>query len=142
MFFRRETPRTPSFDEYLSKLRSAGYTVETASGATRVSKNGLGASVKPDSNGHPEIVEYGVLLGNEFGLLTDVGYQKVFRTESGKAVAAQAAHLKVLHCFIEDLREALGLLSLYNESLGSTNQRHLYDRVEDRDHGVPKRAWE
>jgi hypothetical protein len=40
------------------------------------------------------------------------------------------------------LKEALGLTSLYNEGLGTTSNAHLYDRVEDRDHGVPTRPWE
>jgi hypothetical protein len=40
------------------------------------------------------------------------------------------------------LREGLGLTSLYNEALGTVSTQYLYDRVKDRDHGVPKRAWE
>jgi hypothetical protein len=31
---------------------------------------------------------------------------------------------------------------LYNESLGTVSTFYLYDRVQDRDRGVPKRAWE
>ncbi len=142
MFFRRETPRTPTFDEHIGKLRSLGYTIETDGGATLISKSGLGLTVRQDAQGQPEILESGVLIGKELGLLTDIGYQKVFRTHSGKVVAALAVYLKALHAFVEDVREALGLTSLYNQSLGSTNELHLYDRVEDRDHGVPKRPWE
>ena len=33
-----------------------------------------------------------------------------------------------------DLREALGA-SLYNQSLGTTSEAHMYDRVADRDRG-------
>ena len=143
MFFRRETVRTLSLTEQLDKLRSAGYATESVpDGGTLVSKGGLGLIVRPDSGGQPEITESGILIGKELGLLTDVGYQKVFRTESGKAVAAQADYLRALHSFNEDIRESLGITSLYNQSLGSTNERHMYDRVENRDHGVPKRAWE
>jgi hypothetical protein len=32
--------------------------------------------------------------------------------------------------------------SLYNESLGTVSTFYMYDRVKDRDRGVPKRAWE
>jgi hypothetical protein len=42
----------------------------------------------------------------------------------------------------EDLREGLGLTSLYNLSLGTTSEEHLYDRVVDRDKGAAARPWE
>jgi hypothetical protein len=50
--------------------------------------------------------------------------------------------LKALHEFEEDLREALGQESYYNQSLGTVSTFYLYDRVKDRDGGVPKRVWE
>jgi hypothetical protein len=53
-----------------------------------------------------------------------------------------ADELKALHNFEEDLREGLGEDSLYNESLGTVSTFYLYDRVKDRDAGVPKRVWE
>ena len=46
------------------------------------------------------------------------------------------------------LHMAGGLIStgtnrvLYNESLGTVSTFYLYDRVKDRDKGVPKRVWE
>jgi hypothetical protein len=83
-----------------------------------------------------------MLLGQELAVLTDLGNQKVFRAPSGRQAAAQAGHLKALHAFTEDLKEALQLTSLYNESLGSTNEKHLYDRIVKRDQGVPTRPWE
>ena len=46
---------------------------------------------------------------------------------------AEAEELRELHTFLEDLREGLGQDSLYNTSLGTTNQKHLYDRVRGRD---------
>ena len=36
----------------------------------------------------------------------------------------------------------LGLPSLYNLSLGTTSDEHLYDRVEDRDEGPREHTWE
>jgi len=39
------------------------------------------------------------------------------------------------------LREALGLVSLYNESLGTVSTQYLYDRVQDRDRGRSQAAW-
>jgi hypothetical protein len=84
----------------------------------------------------------GWLVRGEIGALTDSGYQKFFLTRSGHRQPALASDLKALHDFQEDLREALGQTSLYNESLGTVSTFYLYDRVKDRDHGVPKRAWE
>ena len=55
---------------------------------------------------------------------------------------ALAADLTAIHEFEEDLKQSLGQVSLYNESLGTVSTLYLYDRVKDRDAGVPKRAWE
>ena len=48
-------------------------------------------------------------------------------------MAARADQLKALHAFEEDLKEGLGLTSLYNTSLGTVSALHLYDRVVGRD---------
>ncbi len=71
----------------------------------------------------------------------DGGFQ-FFLTADGKRKPALASELKALHEFEEDLREALGMKSLYNQSLGTVSTEYLYDRVQDRDKGVPKRPWE
>ena len=60
-------------------------------------------------------------------------------------VAATADHLKALQQFSEELKEALGLPSLYNESLGTVSEAYQYDRVVGRDKPEaerPKRPWE
>ena len=84
----------------------------------------------------------GIRMGYEIGSLVDGGYQKFFRTAGGHRKPALAEELKALHDFEEDIRETLGLKSLYNESLGTVSTFYLYDRVKDRDAGVPKRVWE
>ena len=81
-------------------------------------------------------------MGDEIGTLVDGGYQKFFLTPSGKRKPALAEELKAIQNFQEDLKEALGLPSLYNESLGTTSDLHLYDRVEHRDAGDSHNAWE
>jgi hypothetical protein len=58
----------------------------------------------------------------------DTGFQKFWRTPDGRDLPALAAHLRELHAFLEDLRETLGLTSLYNTALGTVNDLHLYDR--------------
>ena len=99
------------------------------------------ANVRPD--GTPHVVERaGLLMGDEVGALVDGGFQKFFQTPGGKRQPALASQLKALHDFEEDLREALGQESLYNEALGTVSTYYLYDRVKGRDQGVPKRAWE
>jgi len=81
-------------------------------------------------------------MGQEIASLVDGGFQKFMATPLGKKRPALAPDLVLIHSFQEDLREALGLTSLYNESLGTVSNKYLYDRVVDRDSGVPVRPWE
>lgn len=143
MFFRREKPRVLSFDEHLQSLTQQGFTVRQESpGRARVFRNGFAAVLRDTAEARPRLETAGLEIGEEVGLLTDLGYQKIFETPSRRRVPAQAEHLRALHDFTEDLKEALGLTSLYNEGLGTVNERHLYDRVQNRDRGVPERPWE
>jgi hypothetical protein len=142
MFFKREKVHVPSFGERMEELRKLGFAVDSGQGGMRASKSGCAAIITDKGNGVVKVAKAGLLLGNEIGALVDAGYQKYWLAPSGARAAATAEQLKTLHHFEEDLREALGLVSLYNESLGTVNGLHLYDRVKDRDQGVPKRAWE
>src|SRR4051812_13549419 len=142
MFFRREKTRVLSFDEHIQLLKQAGFSTQPVSGGVKVAKGHCGAILKDAAGPHPEIGKAGILIGDEIGWLVDGGYQKFFQTPTGRKEPAQASHLKALHAFEEDLKESLGLTSLYNQSLGTTSDLHLYDRVVDRDKGGPKRAWE
>jgi hypothetical protein len=134
MFFRRDKPAIVTFDDRLRMLNEAGFQTRVQPGGrTRVVRGQCAAEIE-DNAGSPEVAATGLLMKDEIGALVDLGYQKIFQTPSGKRMPARAAHLKALHAFDQDLRELLGLKSLYNESLGTTNQAHLYDRVEGRDH--------
>jgi hypothetical protein len=143
MFFRRERPKTPTFQERLEDLKRQGFTVtQAAGGVYRVSRGSCAIDLA-QREGDLHIGERaGVLLGNEIARLVDGGYQKLFRTATGKVKPALAEDLKALHDFEEDLKQGLGQKSLYNEALGTVSTFYLYDRVKDRDRGVPKRAWE
>lgn len=133
MFFRNQKPRKYSFDDRLEELRKAGFTVQTDGSQARVSKLGCAAAIR-DGGDEPVLIgKAGVVVGDEIGLLEDGGYQKFFRTPKGRRIPALAEHLKALHNFQEDLGEGLGLTSLYNQSLGTTFNKHMYDRVEGRD---------
>jgi hypothetical protein len=142
MFFRRERAKNPTFAERMENLRKAGLTVTPQAGGTmRASKDNCALDLK-EENGSVRAGRAGILMGDEIGALVDGGYQKFFRAPSGKSLPALADELKALHNFEEDVKEALGQESLYNESLGTVSTFYLYDRVKDRDAGVPKRVWE
>jgi hypothetical protein len=144
MFFRRPRLKEPTYEERMDQIRRAGFTVEVLSGSrrVRVSRNGCAAILElPD--GEVRVIESaGIVMSGEIGALVDGGFQKFFETPGGKRKPALASDLLALHNFQEDLKEALGLTSLYNESLGTVSTYYQYDRVKDRDKGVPKRAWE
>lgn len=143
MFFRREKPKNLTFADRMENLRKAGFTVSNApGGGSRISREGLAVDVKENGPSVDIADRAGVLMGNEIGVLVDGGYQKFFQTPSGKKRPALAEELKGLHDFEEDVKEGLGQESLYNEALGTVSTYYLYDRVKDRDQGVPKRAWE
>ena len=143
MFFRREKPTKLTFDDYVGRLKQFGFDAQSqGNGKVKAVRKGLAAVIEDGPAGLPKVGRAGVVVGDEIALLVDGGFQKFFMTPSGRQVPALATHLRALHDFQEDLKEALGLMSLYNESLGTTFNQHLYDRVKDRDHGVPTRPWQ
>jgi hypothetical protein len=144
MFFRRERPKHLTFEDHMSAARAAGFRTDSATGAkTRIDRNGIAVIMQPGPDGVPQITERaGVVMGKEIGTLTDEGFQKFFTTPSGKRKPALAEELKEIHNFQEDLREALGLTTLYNESLGTVSNLYLYDRVEGRDSGKHDKPWQ
>jgi len=74
----------------------------------------------------------GWVLNGEIARLLDRGYQKFIKT-SKLEIPATADHLRALHEFSEELREAIGATSLYNEALGTTSDVYHYDRVKGRE---------
>ena len=123
-------------------MKSLGFTVASeGAGKARVSK-GRCAAVIEDRGDEPHVNRAGVVVGGDIGLLVHGGFQMFWQTAAGKREPALAPQLKALHAFEEDLKEALGLTSLYNESLGTTCDRHMYDRIASRDAGVPVRPWQ
>jgi hypothetical protein len=128
MFFRRAVPKQQTFEERLEALRRAGFGLDRLpDGRVKVSRGGCAARV---SAGHIE--RAGWSFGEDIAALVDGGYQKFWRVGGDRKAPVLASQLEALHAFEEDLREALGLESLYNTSLGTTNDLHIYDRVEGR----------
>jgi hypothetical protein len=136
MFFRREKPHINTFAERIENVKKLGMQSQTQ-GNTRVrlSRDGIAAIVTDIPNDRPHVDRAGLIVGDEIGALVNGGYQQYWLTPSKKHVPATADQLKALHAFEEDLKEGLGLTSLYNTSLGTISALHLYDRVVGRDLG-------
>jgi hypothetical protein len=127
----------------MDALRKAGFTVTPGqAGIIRVSRGDCAVDLKETDGALQREERAGILMVGEIGSLVDGGFQKFFRTPGGRQRPALAEDLKALHDFEEDVKESLGQESLYNESLGTVSTFYLYDRVQNRDAGVPKRVWE
>jgi hypothetical protein len=135
MFFRREKPHYDTFEERLGKLKALGFDIQSlGSGRARVVRGGIAATITDVPGKDPHIDKAGLLMGDEIGLLVNGGYQMFFVSQARKRLPALADQLMALHEFEEDLKEGLGLVSLYNQGLGTTSDLHLYDRVQGREH--------
>jgi len=137
-----------TFEDAVGWLREHGFDVLEApgmSGRVFVRKYNVSAAIQKTDDGGVKIFAYpGYLVGSEISKLVNKGYQQVLKT-SKTEIAATADHLKALHGFSEELKEALGMPSLYNESLGTTSEAYQYDRIIDRDKPATdrkKRPWE
>jgi len=129
-------------------LREHGFDVLEAPGtAGRVflRKYNVSAAIQKDDREGVKIFAYpGYLVGSEISKLVNKGYQQFLKTSKAE-LPATADHLKALQAFSEELKEALGLPSLYNESLGTVSEAYQYDRIEERDKPKAerkKRPWE
>jgi len=143
MFFRRERPKVPTFAERVELLRQAGFETEALPGGRiKISKHGVGAVIGDEGKNQPAIEKAGVQVDSEIAVPLNAGYQMFLETPSGKRLPATAEELKALHEFEEDVKEALGLVSLYNTSLGTTSPKHEYDHVLNRDTGQQPKPWE
>ena len=147
-----------NFDEVLSALGTLSFDVEGVPGVANqllVRKYGAGAilahdrqSDRADKKSPQTAVRWverpGYLVGGEVATLLDRGYQKFWKS-SRIEVPATADSLQAVHRFAEELREVVGEPSLYNESLGTTSDSYLYDRVKGRELPLAQRptpAWQ
>jgi hypothetical protein len=139
-----------SFEQVLQILRDNGFDVRSLPGVAdevAVGKYGAAAIIArnprysektaAEDEQHPVIwiIPPGWVLRGKISRLVDRGNQKLFETPDART-AATAAALKSLHRFSEELREAIGEPSLYNESLGTVSNSYLYDRVKGRERGT------
>ena len=146
--------KQPTFEDSLAALRTYKFDVSSpgtvakpglASGAVQVAKYGCAAILVPGTTTSVAVaVKPGVVVDGEIGHVLDKGYQKFIKTASGERPAT-ADHLKALHKFSEELRQATGGISLYNESMGTVSDAYVYDRVKGRtlpESQRPTPAWE
>lgn len=140
--------QTRSYEEALAWFRDNGFDVTDAPGtAARVflRKYNVSAAIQKTPEDGVKIFAYpGYLIGSEISKLVNRGYQQFLKTSKNE-VPATADQLKALQTFSEEMKMALGLPSLYNESLGTVSESYHYDRVQDRDKPTverPKRPWE
>jgi hypothetical protein len=130
-----------SFNDVLSLLGSQKFDVAPAHegakrtpGAVQVRKYGCAADIAPAAAGDGQVLltaRPGYLLGGEIARILDRGYQKFLKT-TRLEIPATADHLRAIHDFTNELNEATGATSLYNESLGTTSDTYIYDRVKGR----------
>src|SRR5882762_6156894 len=137
-----------TYEDAVSWLREHGFDLIEAPGTQGrvfLRKYNCSAAIQKTDDGGVKIFAYpGYLIGSEISKLVNRGYQQFLKT-SKTEVPATADHLKALHSFSEELKEALGLPSLYNESLGTVSESYQYDRIVDRDKPQvdrKKRPWE
>ena len=143
MFFRRDRPKIPTFSERVDLLKQAGFqTDHLPDGRVKITKNGVGAIIGDEGKNQPAIEKAGILAGSAIATLLSAGYQMFLEIPDGKRFPATAEQLKALHEFEDDMKEALGLVNLYNTSLGTTSRKHEYDRVYKRDTGEQPKPWE
>ena len=136
------TKKTPprNFNDVLVLLGSQRFDVapaqdgaKRAANAVQVRKYGCAAEIAAAPDGSVEILARpGWLLNGEIARLLDRGYQKFLKT-SKLEIPATADHLRAIHEFTEELNEAIGGTSLYNEALGTTSNVYNYDRVQGRE---------
>jgi hypothetical protein len=131
---------TPTFNDALATLAGKQFDVSAAkdgSGngakAFQVRKYGVAAEIAAAPDGTTLVLARpGWLLGGQIARLVDKGYQKFLKTPKLE-IPASADHLHAIHEFSEELNQAAGATSLYNESLGTTSDRYVYDRVKGRE---------
>ena len=145
---KREYGERKTFDEAIAFLRDHGFELLEAPGTKDrffLKKYNVSAAIEKDPDGYVKIfARPGYLISSEIAKLIDRGYQKFLKTTKTE-VPATADHLRAIHDFTEELKEAMGGISIYNEALGTVSDAYVYDRVEDRDEAPgmrPKRPWE
>jgi len=154
---RNSNSGNPNFDQTLESLRAHSFAVApyaAVAGGMLVSKCGAGtvlvavpASVRAQSEAQNVAVACavapGALVRGEVARLVDRGYQKFIKTSQFE-LPATASQLHAIHLFTAELKQLTGAINFFNESLGTTSDLYVYDRLKGREAAqpVPNRPWE
>ena len=136
--------RNPNFDQILERLSAHFFDVAPwaeVAGGVLVTKYGAGAVLAAAADKAVPVayaVHPGVLIGGRVARLLDRGHQKFIKTNQFE-LPATASQLHAIHRFSEELKQLTGDIDLYNESLGTTSDLYLYDRLKGRE-AVQQRA--
>ena len=124
------------YEDAVEWLKGHGFDILEAPGTQGrifLKKNNVSAAIDRNADGTGKIFAYpGYLIGGEISKLVNKGYQQFLKTTKTE-IGATADHLRALQNFSEELKEALGIPSLYNESLGTVSESYHYDRVNGRE---------
>jgi hypothetical protein len=130
--------RKPNFEQIIEKLRAHAFDVTPSheiAGGVLVSKHGVGAVLVAAADKAAPVayaVHPGMLVEGRVARLMDRGYQKFIQTALLE-LPATASQLHSIHRFSEELKQLTGDIDLYNESLGTTSDVYLYDRLKGRE---------
>jgi hypothetical protein len=144
--------KAPTLEQITQALEAHSFTVsKVKGGGLLVGKHGCAAVLAPSPGTTMDtagtVVAYrerpGAMVAGEISRLLDRGYQKFLKT-SKYELPATAQQLGAIHQFTEELTQATGGISLYNEALGTTSDVYQYDRVKGREalQPAPARPWE
>jgi hypothetical protein len=149
--------RNPNFDQILESLRAHSFEVApyaAVAGGVLVSKYGAGAvlvaapaSIQDQNQAQDVAVAFavapGALVAGEVARLVDRGYQKFIKTSQFE-FPSTASQLHAIHLFTAELKQLTGAINFYNESLGTTSDLYLYDRLKGREAAqpAPEGPWE
>jgi hypothetical protein len=134
--------RNPNFEQTLEALRAHSFEVtasEEVAGGVLVTKYGAGAILVAAADADAPAafaLRPGMLVGGQVARLLDRGYQKFLKT-SRFELPASARQLQAIHLFSEELMQVTGAIHLYNESLGTTSDLYVYDRLQGREAAHP-----
>jgi hypothetical protein len=138
----RRKASKPDFEQIIEKLRADGFDVMLSTevaGSVLVTKHGAGAVLVAAADQAAPVayaVHPGALVEGRVARLLDRGYQKFIKTAQLE-LPATASQLHAIHRFSEELKQLTGEIDLYNESMGTTSDVYLYDRLKGREAAQP-----
>jgi len=122
----------------VESLSAKGFTVRSSGGVARIEKYDCAAELRKEPSGDFQMtIIPSIMMQGQFTHLWDAGYQKFLLAHDGRKFPVRVTQLADLRRFNEELRNALGVPTYYNEALGSTCQYSVYDRLKGRIGDVP-----